>query len=202
MELFKKQEKSLGELLIESKIITKEQLDKALEEQKITKAPLGKIIVKLGFAKETDIINALQGLLVIIFEISGELFAVEVVFAREILSIKKITQLPALPDYFLGVVSFRDEVIPVISLNNKIFGKKDIISEETRIIVVDAKGESVGILVDRVIAVKNYQTTDFADINKYSFDDRKKFIAGLIKDGEKVITLIKPEILLSVEKKN
>ncbi len=200
MELFKKQEKSLGELLLESKIITKEQLEKALEEQKQTKIPLGKIIVKMGFAKETDIINVLQGLLVIIFEINKEFFAVEVVFTKEILPLKKITQLPALPDYVLGVISLREEVIPVISLNNKIFGKKDVISEETRIIVVDAKGESAGILVDNVISVKNYQTTDFADINKYTFENHKKFISGLIKDGEKVITLIKPEILLKIEK--
>ncbi len=202
MELFKKQEKSLGELLIESKIITKEQLEKALLEQKQTKTPLGKIIVKMGFAKEADIINALQGLLVIIFELNNEFFAIEVIFVKEILTIKKITQLPAVSDYVLGIVSLREEIIPVISLNNKIFGKKDIISEENKIIVVDAKGENAGILVDRVISVKNYQTTDFADINKYTFEHDKKFISGLIKDGEKVITLIKPETLLGVEKKN
>ncbi len=200
MELFKKQEKSLGELLLESRIITKEQLEKALEEQKQTKIPLGKIVVKMGFAKETDIINVLQGLLVIIFEINKEFFAVEVVFTKEILPLKKITQLPSLPNYVLGVMGLREEVIPIISLNNKIFGKKDVISEDTRIIVVDNKGESAGMLVDNVISVKNYQTTDFADVNKYTFESHKKFISGLIKDGEKVISLIKPEALFKIEK--
>jgi len=190
----------LGELLLESRIITKEQLEKALEEQKQTKIPLGKIVVKMGFAKETDIINVLQGLLVIIFEINKEFFAVEVVFTKEILPLKKITQLPSLPNYVLGVMGLREEVIPIISLNNKIFGKKDVISEDTRIIVVDNKGESAGMLVDNVISVKNYQTTDFADVNKYTFESHKKFISGLIKDGEKVISLIKPEALFKIEK--
>lgn len=196
MELFKKQEKSLGALLIDAKIITQEQLEKALEEQRHTKVPLGKIIVKKGYAHENDIINVLQGLLVIIFEINSELFAIEVIFTKEIIPFKRVTTLPAMPDYILGVVSLREQVMPVISLNKKIFRQKDNISEDTKIIVIDVKGENAGLVVDRVHSVKNYQTKDFADINKYTFEQQKKFISGLIKDREKVITLIKPEMFL------
>lgn len=196
MELFKKQEKNLGELLIESKIITREQLEEALKEQKETKAPLGKIIVKKGYAKEADIINALQGLLVIIFEINKELFAIEVVFTKEILPFKKINFIPAMPDYFLGMIALREEVIPVLSLNKKIFGKQDNISEETKFLVIEVKEESIAILVDRVLTVKNYQTTDFIDSSRYTMNEQKKYISGIIKDENKVISLIRPESLL------
>lgn len=196
MELFKKQEKNLGELLIESKIITREQLEDALKEQKETKAPLGKIIVKKGYAKEADIINALQGLLVIIFEINKELFAVEVVFTKEILPFKKINFIPAMPDYFLGMIALREEVMPVLSLNKKIFGKQDNISEETKFLVIEVKEESIAILVDRVLTVKNYQTTDFIDSSRYTMNEQKKYISGIIKDENKVISLIRPESLL------
>jgi len=196
MELFKKQEKSLGELLIEAKIITREQLEQALKEQKETRAPLGKIIVKKGYAKEADIINALQGLLVIIFEINNELFAIEIVFTKEILSFKKITFVPAMPDYFLGMIAVREEVVPVISLNKKIFGKQDNIGEETKFLVIEVKEESIAIVVDRVLTVKNYQTTDFIDSSKYTMNEQKKYISGLIKDENKVISLIRPESLL------
>jgi len=196
MELFKKQEKSLGELLIEAKIITREQLEQALKEQKETRAPLGKIIVKKGYAKEADIINALQGLLVIIFEINNELFAIEIVFTKEILPFKKITFVPAMPDYFLGMIAVREEVVPVISLNKKIFGKQDNIGEETKFLVIEVKEESIAIVVDRVLTVKNYQTTDFIDSSKYTMNEQKKYISGLIKDENKVISLIRPESLL------
>jgi purine-binding chemotaxis protein CheW len=196
MELFKKQEKNLGELLIEAKIITREQLEQALKEQKEIRAPLGKIIVKKGYAKEADIINALQGLLVIIFEINNELFAIEIVFTKEILPFKKITFVPAMPDYFLGMIAVREEVIPVISLNKKIFGKQDNIGEETKFLVIEVKEESIAIVVDRVLTVKNYQTTDFIDSSKYTMNEQKKYISGLIKDENKVISLIRPESLL------
>lgn len=49
----------LGEYLIEKNIITKEQLDIALKEQKIVKEKLGEILIRLNFAKRDDIINAL-----------------------------------------------------------------------------------------------------------------------------------------------
>jgi hypothetical protein len=51
--------KQLGELLIERKIITKEQLDKAVEVQRQQGGLLGEILVELGFAKEEDIAQAL-----------------------------------------------------------------------------------------------------------------------------------------------
>ncbi|MCM8791806.1 MAG: hypothetical protein NC826_01440 [Candidatus Omnitrophica bacterium] len=51
--------KQLGELLIERKIITPEQLDKALDLQKKQGGLLGEILIELGFAKEEDIAQIL-----------------------------------------------------------------------------------------------------------------------------------------------
>ncbi len=52
--------KKLGEILIENKIITKEQLDEALALQNKRKNGLiGEILVELGFATEEDIANTL-----------------------------------------------------------------------------------------------------------------------------------------------
>jgi len=51
--------KQLGELLIERKVISLEQLEKALSIQKEKGGLLGEILVDLGFAKEEDIAQAL-----------------------------------------------------------------------------------------------------------------------------------------------
>jgi type IV pilus assembly protein PilB len=50
----------LGEILIKEKLITTEQLERALREQKIKKQPLGEVLVQLGFANERDILIALS----------------------------------------------------------------------------------------------------------------------------------------------
>lgn len=51
--------KQLGELLLERGAITKQQLEKALEEQKAKGGLIGEVLVALGFLKEEDIAQAL-----------------------------------------------------------------------------------------------------------------------------------------------
>jgi len=50
----------LGEILIEQGIITEAMLDQALEEQKKNGARLGTALVKLGFLKDKELLNALS----------------------------------------------------------------------------------------------------------------------------------------------
>ncbi len=50
----------VGDLLVEEQIITPEQLDYALKEQKISGGKLGKTLVSLGFVDEDVLLNALS----------------------------------------------------------------------------------------------------------------------------------------------
>jgi purine-binding chemotaxis protein CheW len=197
MEVIKHQQKSLGELLLHASMITKDQLEEALAEQKNVSEPLGKILVRKGYVKEEDIINILKGTLVIVFELSSEMFGVEVVFTREILNFRKITPLPTMPPYMKGMASIRDHVIPVLSLNEIIFGRKDGITSESKIIVIVSKEAPLGILVDRVIAVRNYMPESFEDMSHSLITEEKKYISGIIKDRGELITLIKTEFFFT-----
>jgi purine-binding chemotaxis protein CheW len=192
---YKKQEKSLGALLIQAGFINSDQLKEALNEQKTSGEPVGKILVAKRYVKEENIIGVLKGMLVVVVELSGEKFGIEIVYAREIIKYRKITPLPDTAEYILGMISIREEVIPVVSLNRKIFGRADTITDATRIIIIDGKNGSACMAVDDVITVKNYQAGDFVNISKNSFNIDKKYISGIIKDGDSVITLIKPEAL-------
>jgi type IV pilus assembly protein PilB len=51
--------RQLGELLIERKVISSEQLQKSLDYQKVNGGLIGEILVHLGFAKEEDIAQVL-----------------------------------------------------------------------------------------------------------------------------------------------
>jgi type IV pilus assembly protein PilB len=54
------QKKRIGEILIEQGFINNEQLEKGLEEQKISKMLLGKCLVKLGFITEAKLVDVLS----------------------------------------------------------------------------------------------------------------------------------------------
>lgn len=55
-----KTRKRLGDLLIEVGMISKEQLEEAINQQKKTNEKLGNILIKLGFVSEDDIIQVLE----------------------------------------------------------------------------------------------------------------------------------------------
>jgi type IV pilus assembly protein PilB len=55
-----KEKKPLGEYLLELGLITKEQLERALEEQKKTGAKLGQILIERGYVKPEDIGKVLE----------------------------------------------------------------------------------------------------------------------------------------------
>lgn len=52
--------KKLGEILIEKKLITEEQLEECLSEQKLTKEYLGAILLKKRLLKESGLMEALS----------------------------------------------------------------------------------------------------------------------------------------------
>lgn len=199
METIKKQDKSLGTLLLQAEYIKKEQLDEALREQAGSGEPLGKILVRKGIIKEQQIMEMLKGMLVIVFQVCGENFAVEVVYSKEIIKTKKITPVPGMPPYILGMMGIREDVIPVISLSGKIFGKLSPVDENSRVIITEMKEEKIGLLVDSVVAVRNFNASDFENVSKHAFSTDKKYIAGLIKDNGQIVTLLKPEAITEKE---
>ena len=57
--MLRRKTKYLGELLLEKGLITEEQLRQALGEQKVTGEELGKILVKLGYLDQKDLLEVL-----------------------------------------------------------------------------------------------------------------------------------------------
>lgn len=54
-----KRRRGIGEILVEKKLITKDGLEKALEEQKKTGEKLGEILIELGYLDEENMLDAL-----------------------------------------------------------------------------------------------------------------------------------------------
>jgi purine-binding chemotaxis protein CheW len=201
MEIIKKQNKSLGELLIHAGKVTKEQLEEALAEQKTTGEPLGKVLVRKAYLKEEDIMEVLKGMLVVVFEVNKEKFGLEIVYSREILNNKKITPLPVMPGHILGMISVRNQVVPVISLNRMIFNAAETQTEETKIIIIEHRDAAVGVMVDKILAVKNFGAGEFENLRRSMIAEEKKYIAGIIKDKGEIITLLKAEYFFAGKSK-
>jgi purine-binding chemotaxis protein CheW len=79
------------------------------------------------------------------FHLDNEEYGVDVLKVREIIRMVTITHMPNTPPYVEGIINLRGKVIPIISMRKR-FGLVDIESnDQTRIIIMDVGGESLGV---------------------------------------------------------
>ena len=106
--------------------------------------------------------NATSSQQFVTVSLGEELFGVEVSRAREILSLTPVTKVPQTPDYLLGVINLRGQVVPVVDMRLKLGLPAGDETEDTCIIVVDVlvDGETitVGALADEVREVMDIRS--------------------------------------------
>lgn len=87
------------------------------------------------------------------FKIANEEFGVDILNVQEINKMTTITKVPNSPAFVEGVINLRGRVIPVVNLRIKMGMPNKEYDKDTRIIVVDLSGKTVGFLVDSVSEV-------------------------------------------------
>ena len=132
------------------------------------------------------------------FALASEEYGLEILKVREIFGYMEITAVPQTPNYVLGVINLRGQVIPVIDLRSK-FGMDTIdVTEETCIIVVEiTQGKrtfNTGIVVDHVQEVLDIAGNDIEEAPQFGSSVDTNFILGMGKIGDTV------KILLDIDK--
>lgn len=128
------------------------------------------------------------------FRLGDELFGVEVNRTREILSLTSVTKVPQTPNFMLGVINLRGQVVPVIDMRLKMGLEAKAETEETCIIVVevDVDGEAitVGALADAVREVLEVRIDQIEPPPKLGTRLNTEFINGMGKVDEQFMILL------------
>jgi purine-binding chemotaxis protein CheW len=197
MEPIRRQNRSLGQLLVDSGRLKPAQLALALDEQRGSGEALGRILVRRGYVQELDILAALKGLLVVTFEVAGEHFATETLYVREIIRARAAVPVPETPGYIEGLVSLRDRVVPIIDLRKRFSLQPPEISEASRVIVVESPGCLAGLLVDSVGAVLQLTSDQLEPVPPQSGGIPARYLYGLGRRGDECFTILNLEPLLA-----
>lgn len=136
------------------------------------------------------------------FSLGEEDFAVNVSCVLNILEMSRITKIPRAPEYMLGVINLRGEVLPLVDLHVKFNMQPAVIDSNTCILVMDLilDGDEikVGAMVDSVKEVHEIQPEEIlpapsigsryhSDVIEGLFRNKDAFI--MILDMNKVFTL-------------
>ena len=137
------------------------------------------------------------------FKLDVEEFGLEILKVQEIIKMMGITKVPRTPAFVRGVINLRGKVIPVVDLRLKFEMERREETEKTCIIVVTVRRESgavvMGILVDEVSEVLDVAGSSIEPAPEFGASVDTSFILGMGKVGERVVTLMDVNRVLSGE---
>ncbi len=84
------------------------------------------------------------------FNIDNEEFGIDILKVEEIIRVISITKIPNAPDFIEGVINLRGKIIPIIDLRTRLNRIRKEHDNNTRVIVVEVSGITVGFIVDSV----------------------------------------------------
>jgi purine-binding chemotaxis protein CheW len=122
------------------------------------------------------------------FRLGDEIYGIDVLKVQEVLRITEISPVPGAPDYVLGIINLRGNVVTVIDARNRFSLTPKETDDASRIIVVDAFEKIVGLLVDNVSEVAYVPNSQIELAPNVGTDDGNKFVSGVFnRDGELLI---------------
>ena len=80
-------------------------------------------------------------------------YGVPITKVQEIITMAKPTKLPQAPAFVEGIINLRGKIIPIIDLKKRFQMGSSEFTTETRSVVVEVAGQTVGIIVDEVSEV-------------------------------------------------
>ena len=137
------------------------------------------------------------------FCLGEELFGVEVTRAREILDLVPVTKVPQTPDYLLGVINLRGQVVPVVDLRIKLGLPKAETTRDSCVIVMEVQVDGevliVGGLADAVREVLELRDDQIEPAPRLGVKLKTEFIAGMGKIDEQFLILLEIDRVFSSE---
>ncbi len=135
------------------------------------------------------------------FWLTDEIYGVNVMQVQEVLRLTEIAPVPGAPDYVLGIINLRGNVVTVIDTRKRFGLVANEVTDSTRIVILEVNEQVIGILVDRVAEVVNLRSSEIESTPNLGNDSdpSSKYIQGVHSRGEEILILVDVNKLLSQE---
>ena len=124
------------------------------------------------------------------FRFENELYGIEIDQIQEIINLQKVFPVPRAPNYIMGVINLRGNIVPVIDIKPILklpLWKQDI---NSRIVLINAENVIVGIVVDEIGDVVSLTGSKIEPLDIKKDDERSKYLLGISKLTDKVLVIL------------
>jgi purine-binding chemotaxis protein CheW len=131
------------------------------------------------------------------FSLEKESYGIDIKYVTEIIGIQSISEIPELPEYVRGIINLRGKIIPVLDVRIRFKKEPKEYNDRTCVIVVDIKGVSIGLIVDRVAEVITIAEEDLVEPPQINKGFNNRYIKKIGKIGNEVKLLLDCEKILT-----
>ena len=134
------------------------------------------------------------------FRLAGETYGINVMQVQEVLRYTEIAPVPGGSYHVLGIINLRGNVVTVIDTRLRFSLPRGETNDNTRIVIIEANGHVIGILVDSVAEVVYLRQSEIDTSPNVGNDESARYIQGVChKDGELLILLELDKLLTEDE---
>src|SRR5450755_2210178 len=102
---------------------------------------------------ETQIEPRTHALLLATFFVGNSLCALDASGVQEVIRVESVTPVRHAPDEVTGVINLRGKIVTLLDLGMILGFGKSVIARESRVFIIEDRGEFLGVLVDSVSEV-------------------------------------------------
>ncbi len=121
--------------------------------------------------------------LVIVFHLMPERYAIEGEYVQEVLTLKQITPIPGTPEYIMGVINHRGDVVSIINLKALLGIRERGLSEMNKVLLLRNQHMSFGLIADGIRGSVVTDLDKLRDPPATLSQTGLTFIKGLTDDG-------------------
>ena len=140
-------------------------------------------------SEETEDVNLAQ-IKLVIFTLLDSYYAFKGEHIKEILPVSKISMVPGVPDFILGVINVRGDIESVININDFIGLHEQDADKTNNIIIAEGEGIRSGILVGSVEDVMDFREDAIQPPLSSLNEKIKQFVIGETDYKEKSVTVL------------
>ncbi len=132
------------------------------------------------------------------FWVADEEYALPIVEIQEIIKLPPITEVPRTPRSVVGIISLRGTIVPVLDLRQVLRLDQSAATRQSRILVLRANGDPVGLLVDRVTSVVRLESESIEATPRAMQGQEAQLLRGVGRLGSRLIIVLDVAAVLGV----
>ena len=136
------------------------------------------------------------------FKLDSEVYGIDVMQVQEVLRVSEIAPVPGAPNYVMGIINLRGNVVTVIDTRKRFGLSENEIDDSTRIVIIESDGNVVGMLVDSVAEVVDLKRSEIESSPNVGNDESSKYIQGVATVNGELLILVDINKMLSEDEWN